>query len=772
MTGHVSSRRRAWFVLAAIAAIALVGASFWIAFRPPWGAADDRAAAPASPGPAFTVNGEPVSHDVLAVATRRSETSYRETGRVSSSFFQGANGAFTRLVLRREAMVTLVRQTLVAAEAKARGIEIPAKKLDEETQSALTQLAQKAQSSGVDINALLLDVGQTLDEFTNELRAETRARLLGDEVMMAVVGRITPTEDELRALYEAKKATYGTDYEKAKDKVRSDFNRDEVARRRDQWMATQFAKADVRIADPILAAFDQVKKNDPKGLASLERLWSEKRIFDPYLPYYIARIHNDQAIAAFAERQDLETSAGKTPTAEQTTQIENVRRREKDSTTKAIAHYVATLKTAPADNDLLRRIVQLNPSAAVRALTTGLTSLAGGDVDAAVASLNEAVKLDEGLAVARLALGDAASQRDDRAAALAAYREAASRAAKDVDMRVAVGDACLAIGELGEAEREFAAARALAPDYVRLSIAEGDLALRRLYDAAAERDRLAALTVRTAADDARRGALEKTIADLYAAATKAYNKALAQSETEDVLVKVGNADLLVGKIDEATSVFRQVLRRSAQLPEAHVGLGDVLAQKGDEFRQTALAHYEAALARITDTAQQAGVLVRILKLDPTNGPTRVAYAIALTRLHRWNDAIEAFTQILNVQPDLVQAHLWVAESYSALGDYETAITHLKWGLGGTATPAAKDSACAQIVVTVRRQVTAGGTPSKGTLDTLIDVARNRLGSGYPGESVEALALVSAADVSYRQAEVVRLLEAAKTAPTKQDGTMD
>ncbi len=777
MIALFSPKRRGWLVLAVLVVAALAGGAVWVALDPPWSASSHTETLSTTlASTALTVNREQIGYENLAVAARRAETAALETGAasstVSAAFSQGANGAFVRVVLLREAMVSLVRQAIVVQEARTRKIEIPDKKLEEETQDTLTQLAEQSQSSGSNISSVLLEVGENLDEFKADLREQTRIRLLSDEVALAVIGQIKPSDEELRALYESQKATYGDDYDAARDRVRSDYNRAEVSRRREQWLAEQLAKAEVKIADPMLAAFDQVKRGNVAGLAELERLWREKRVYDPYLPYYIARIYNDQAIAAFAERQDLEKRLTETPTIAQTAsaQIETLRTRVTDATAKAITMYVATLMSAPADDDLLRRILQLNPSVAVRALVLGLTALSEGDLAQAESQLQESLRLDPDLAAARLALGDLAVKKGDAAKALTLYREAAARSPKDVDVLLAVGDACLSLEQPTEAEKQFRAARAVGPEYARLWIAEGDLALRRLYDAVAQRDRLSAQATQTGSKTAGQTALEKTIAELYEATRKAYDKALERGQSESILVKIGNAELLAGKLDEAMSVFRQVLRRTTHYPEAHIGLGDILAERGDQA--TALAHYTAALGRLTVASQQFGVLSRILNIDPTNGPVRVAYGIALTRLGRWNEAIVEFSRILEAQPDMIQVHLWIAESYSALGDYATAIAHLKTGLGTTATPAAKDSAGAQIIKTLRKQYESGSTPPSDSLDLLINVARNFIGSGYPSDAVEALGLLATIDPTYRHEEVVRLLEAARTAPTKSQGTID
>ena len=296
--------------------------------------------------------------------------------------------------------------------------------------------------------------------------------------------------------------------------------------------------------------------------------------------------------------------------------------------------------------------------------------------------------------------------------------------------------------------------------------------MRRLYEAAAERDLLASQATQSGSSTARQTAVEKTIAELYGATRSAYNKALAGTQSESILIKLGNADLLAGNTDEATAIFHQVLRRTTHHPEAHVGLGDVLAKSGDNT--TALAHYEAALARLTDAAQELGVLVRILEIDPTNAEAHLAYGISLTRLGRWNEAIAQLSPILEAQPDLIQIHLWIAEAYSGLGDYATALSHLKRGLGTSATPAAMDSACTQIITTLRKQFDGGSTPPSDALDLLVDVAKNRIGRGYPSDAVEALRLLATIDPIYRHEEVLRLLDAAKVAPQNQtpQGTMD
>ncbi len=757
-------RRRAWVALAVLAVAALAGGAVWVILDPPWSAGD--AGSAAEQPAALTVNGEPVTYRDLAIATRRAETTYRSSGAGSTTTFEGASGAFVRLALAHEAMQSLVRQSLILQEARARKLEVADKRVEEETQQALTQLVEQARGSGTDLPALLVDVGQNLEGFTAELREETRVRLLSDAVTLAVIGLVKPTDEELQAFYEARKATYSDDYAKVRDRVRSDYNRNEVSLRRETWITAQLAKARVQILDPVLAAFDRVRKGDAAGLADLERLRTAKTWYDPYLAYYIARIHHDTAVAAFAERQSLEKTLGATPTKEQTDRVQFLRTQEKESTAKAVAAYVDTLTTAPADADLVRRILQLNPAPAVRSLAMGLTAWLGGDAATARARLEESLRLDATLSLASLALGEIAARAGDAAQALARTQDAASRAPRDPDVLLTVSDALLSIGRLAEAEAQVKAARALAPNYARLWAAEGDLALRRLKDAADERDRLQALATRTATEEARHGILAASVRQLAETARVAYERVAERRPSEDVLVKLGNALLLVGEEEEALGLFREALQRSAHAPEAHVGLGDVLAAQGDA--STALAHYAAALSQVRGAAQQAAILPRMLRINPTDGATRLTYGITLTRLGRWEEAIAQLSPVLDAQPDLIQAHLWIAESYAALGDYATAIGHLKTGIGPTATPAAKDSATAQIVALVKRQLSAGLTPATDVLDTLLQVARSRLGSGYPGDTVEALALLASIDPTYRQAEVTRLLEAAKNANATQD----
>jgi tetratricopeptide (TPR) repeat protein len=758
------NRNRAWLVCAAVV-VALIGGAVWIVQdRMRDSSAERGESASDAATYALAVNGDEISYEVLAVAARRAETYYLEGRGLSPSFLQGANGAYVRLSLLRDAVLNVTQQTLIVQEARARRIEVSETRVEEEAQRAFGQLVSQSGGSGEDLAKALAEVGQTLDEFKANFRDEARVRLLAEAVDLAVLGQITASDADLRAFFESRKGEYAASFDAVIDRVRSDYNRAEIARRREEWLSAQVAQAKVTLALPILAAFYEIAAGKDEGLVNLERLGEAKTVFDPYLPYYIGRIRYDHAIAAFGERRDLESKLGATPSSDQLAQIETLRKQEEDSTARALAAYVTALNNGvEGDEPLLTRILQLGPPPALRSFVLGLVSLARGDLAGAEARLLKAIEQDDRLALAHVTLGDLAAQKGDPAKARALYKEEEALSPNDVDILLRVGDSFLSLGEFDEAQRLFEAARALAPGYARLRIAEGDLALSRLHGAVRERDLLQAQATRTPSEDAQLAALGNGIADLYGAARRLYEEALAQGAGEDVLVKLGNAQWLVGEYESASSTFRTVLRRSARYPEAHVGLGDTLVALGDEVN--AMAHYEAALTHSLDAKQQEGVLLRVLQIEPDNRSARLSYGAALVRQGRWQDAIRELSWVLESEPGLVEAHLWIAESFSALGDYASAFSHLKAGLDGATTASERESACAQIVSTVRGETQSGETPSSVALDALINVAETRLANGDPEGAADALAWLAELDPAYRQADVRGLLEEAGKAPS-------
>ena len=73
-----------------------------------------------------------------------------------------------------------------------------------------------------------------------------------------------------------------------------------------------------------------------------------------------------------------------------------------------------------------------------------------------------------------------------------------------------------------------------------------------------------------------------------------------------------------------------------------------------------------------------------VKPDYENGHNNIG--LAYKGLKKWKKAIQSFQEELRYHPDNIYAHLYLGESYEAIKDYPTALTHYKKALSDPNIP--------------------------------------------------------------------------------------
>jgi Flp pilus assembly protein TadD len=68
---------------------------------------------------------------------------------------------------------------------------------------------------------------------------------------------------------------------------------------------------------------------------------------------------------------------------------------------------------------------------------------------------------------------------------------------------------------------------------------------------------------------------------------------------------------------------------------------------------------------------------RVVKEEPKNGENLLDLGAAYYIAHRWDEAIGAFEQAVNLRPDLGHAHYYLGVLYAAKGDKERARKELE-----------------------------------------------------------------------------------------------
>jgi predicted TPR repeat methyltransferase len=124
---------------------------------------------------------------------------------------------------------------------------------------------------------------------------------------------------------------------------------------------------------------------------------------------------------------------------------------------------------------------------------------------------------------------------------------------------------------------------------------------------------------------------------------------------------LGNVHLLLGKLDEAETCFRQALARNPGLAEAHNNLGNIYKRRGDI--EAAVDSYQAAILAKPDFIDAAVNLSGML-LDA--GQPEAAQPL--------------LTEVLKMAPGNALAHETLATAQMKLGQNDEAVQHLRRSL--------------------------------------------------------------------------------------------
>ena len=141
----------------------------------------------------------------------------------------------------------------------------------------------------------------------------------------------------------------------------------------------------------------------------------------------------------------------------------------------------------------------------------------------------------------------------------------------------------------------------------------------------------------------------------YDAALDAYRKALALSPmTAEPNYNMGLVYLKQGDLPHALEAFKRAIAIDAEWGDAYTGLGEVYLKQGD-FGRAARAYKHA------------------IRLNPNANPNAIlGLGKVYARQERWEDAISAFEEVIEIQVDNTEAHYQLAQTYIKRGEKEKA----------------------------------------------------------------------------------------------------
>ncbi len=264
------------------------------------------------------------------------------------------------------------------------------------------------------------------------------------------------------------------------------------------------------------------------------------------------------------------------------------------------------------------------------ALERAVSLRESGELEAAEAAYAAILAKAPGALAAQMGLGICARRRGDREAAIARFRAAAEAHPEAIPPRIELAAEFRERDRLDEAEAIYAEALAAAPRNVPLLLAAGTLARRR-------GDRETALA-----------RFNEAVSSNARASNYLPSLELAMELRE------------TGRLDEAETVYRTILKEAPRLVPALVGIGLCLRRRGD--RRLALARFKAAVE-----ATQNPLLV----------VPRLEMAAELRELGRLDEAEEAYRAILEAVPGQLQALIGLGGTARRRGDREAAMAHFR-----------------------------------------------------------------------------------------------
>jgi choline-sulfatase len=184
---------------------------------------------------------------------------------------------------------------------------------------------------------------------------------------------------------------------------------------------------------------------------------------------------------------------------------------------------------------------------------------------------------------------------------------------------------------------------------------------------------------------------------------------LAAERTQAAAALRSALDTLAGgrDLDRPSAVSDEDRRRLAAL--GYVGSSSSSTTKTGETRPDPkdkaplLRTYRQAVERLGDgrTAEGAAMLAQILEDDPAMTDVWSQYAMALVRLQRHQEALEAYKQVIRLQPDEPNGALGAASVLLTLGRVDEARSHAELAI--KRAPAQAHQALALIEVAARRR---------------------------------------------------------------------
>ncbi|MEA3355911.1 MAG: peptidylprolyl isomerase, partial [Candidatus Bipolaricaulota bacterium] len=154
---------------------------------------------------AAMVNGEEISNQALQQASTnlldQYKRYYEQLGQDIGPILSGASGALFTLQTEGSALQGLIREALLAQQARQYNINVPNRDIEAEYSSQYNSILENNNITEGQLASYLESEGETLDSFKRSIRQSVTTQLRNKALREDIAGKITPTDDELETYF-------------------------------------------------------------------------------------------------------------------------------------------------------------------------------------------------------------------------------------------------------------------------------------------------------------------------------------------------------------------------------------------------------------------------------------------------------------------------------------------------------------------------------------------------------------------------------------------
>jgi foldase protein PrsA len=156
-----------------------------------------------------------------------------------------------------------------------------------------------------------------------------------------------------------RKAAVRHEFAEVRDQVRSDLEKEQITEGAAAWHDAAVAAATIEITDPMLDAGWKKSQDLDAGLTAFERLYDERRVDEPYLPFIIGSLYEATMNNKNTERTALEAGASTDPASAE--QFAALGEEIEEARVKALSFYEIALAAFSDDETIQERVKALTP---------------------------------------------------------------------------------------------------------------------------------------------------------------------------------------------------------------------------------------------------------------------------------------------------------------------------------------------------------------------------------------------------------------------------